>query len=282
MVYIVKTELARVWENTPKEEKVMSAVGLSTVLPDRGQHQHFVIPRAPRKESPPEIINHEFDHTRASLAATGNRAFIMRDTRRGLRMLSSPADPESAAVADQHQTRLSLSKLSGSHSNASEGNLWIIPPNDKGKRRRPERTTAVVEIKLPLQSPIRQVQWWRRPPSPLVSHMRPLWESNAGGDHIMVDLAPPDMKKIPRRAPEEGEEIAEESRHLRRTRGSQVRYAFSRHDRSPVSPPKFDFSSSNSRVQDFVRSLKNRNECSLKNCELWLSFGKFFPFCFDV
>lgn len=219
----------------------MSAIGLSTVLAERGQHQHFVIPRAPRKESPPEIINHEFDHTRASLSASGNSAFVMRDTKRGLRMLSS-TDPESAAVADQHRTRLSLSKLSGSHSNAPEGNLWIIPPNDKGKRRRPERTTAVVKIKLPLQSPFRQVHWWRRPPSPLVSHMRPLWESNAGGDHIIVDLAPPGMKKIPRRAPEEGEEIDEESRQLPRTRGSQVRYAFPKHGRSPVSPPYLDFS----------------------------------------
>lgn len=231
----------------------MSAIGLSTVLAERGQHQHFVIPRSPRKETPPEIIDHEFDHTRASLSATGNRAFVMRDTKRGLRMLSS-ADPESAAVANQHRTRLSISKLSGSRPKAPEGNLWTIPPKYKGKRRMPERTTAAVKIKLPLQSPIRQVQWWRRPPSPLVSHMRPLWESNAGGDHIIVDLGTPGMKKIPRRAPEEGEEMDEESRQLPRTRGSQVRYAFPRHGRTTVSPPNFDFSSSNSRVQNFFET----------------------------
>ncbi|CAM9801790.1 unnamed protein product [Ectocarpus fasciculatus] len=34
--------------------------------------------------------------------------------------------------------------------------------------------------RVPAQSPLLPVDWWRRPPSPLVSHARPLWRSSSG------------------------------------------------------------------------------------------------------
>ncbi len=41
---------------------------------------------------------------------------------------------------------------------------------------------------FPAQSPLRRVEWWRRPPSPLVSHMRPLWKSSSGGSGFDSEL----------------------------------------------------------------------------------------------
>lgn len=41
--------------------------------------------------------------------------------------------------------------------------------------------------RLPLQSPVRKAEWWRRPPSPLAFHMRPLWESSSGSGYVSDD-----------------------------------------------------------------------------------------------
>lgn len=84
-----------------------------------------------------------------------------------------------------------------------EEHLWTVPAP---KRRVVRRRGGGNGIRLPLQSPIRPHQWWRNPPSPLVSHMRPLWESTSGSGYASDDFI---LSSSTSRAPEEGEPSGE-------------------------------------------------------------------------
>ena len=72
-------------------------------------------------------------------------------------------------------------------------------------------------MRLPQQSPVRRAEWWRRPPSPLAAHMRPLWDSQSGSAISGSGDFPEAMKSM---ASGEGEAAAGGDP---RRRGSQVR-----------------------------------------------------------
>lgn len=52
---------------------------------------------------------------------------------------------------------------------------------------RPQRGAPKAAAVLPLPSPMLPTEWWRRPPSPLHWHMRPLWEGASTGAGLMSD-----------------------------------------------------------------------------------------------
>lgn len=85
--------------------------------------------------------------------------------------------------------------------NNPEHHVWSDASRAAGARRRRLQSTALLHqgtpvSVLPLPSPVHALEWWRRPPSPLVWHMRPLWA-----------VASVEGRDSPeRRAPEDGEQ----------------------------------------------------------------------------
>ncbi|CAN0229002.1 unnamed protein product, partial [Ectocarpus sp. 8 AP-2014] len=75
-----------------------------------------------------------------------------------------------------------------SSTTAASGHLWVAGPSHQHQGKRPAAAAEVAAApdtggrptRVPAQSPLLPVDWWCRPPSPLVSHARPLWRSSSG------------------------------------------------------------------------------------------------------
>lgn len=84
--------------------------------------------------------------------------------------------------------------------NNPEHHLWSEASRAAGARRRRCNTALMHQgtamDALPLPSPVRRSEWWRRPPSPLVWYMRPLWAVPFEEERESPE----------RRAPEDGEQ----------------------------------------------------------------------------
>lgn len=82
--------------------------------------------------------------------------------------------------------------------NNPEHHVWSDESRAAGRRRRKHAALLHEGIPvsiLPVPSPMRSLSWWRRPPSPLLCHMRPLWA-----------VPPVEGRESPERgAPEDGE-----------------------------------------------------------------------------
>lgn len=139
--------------------------------------------------SPPEVIQrlNAIPATTGLQHGSSSSSSTLQVTRQGLRLSSSS------------------SKHFGNRSwnSPPEEHLWTVPAP---KRRISRGRGGGNGVRFPLQSPIRPHQWWRNPPSPLVSHMRPLWESASGSGYTSDDFI---LSSSTTRAPEEGEPLGE-------------------------------------------------------------------------
>lgn len=148
-------------------------------------------------DSPPEVVAQQPRLSPpAPVAPPGSHSSALQVTRQGLKM-----SPPSRSTPSPSSSGLSLAKRSWN--NPPEIHLWSVPAQKRKRAGAPGR--GVRGTRLPLQSPVRRAEWWRRPPSPLVSHMRPLWESNSGSEDF--------VESFRERAPEEGEVAAGVRRH---------------------------------------------------------------------
>lgn len=164
-------------------------------------------------EPPPEVVVQQQQlRNSAPLASPGSHSSALKTRREGLKM-SPPSyepatDPTPASSKGIPLSEMSWNNPSGTH-------LWSAPAQARrpaaagGSSRRRRRGVGGGGgggMRLPLQSPVRRLEWWQRPPSPLVSHMRPLWVSSPGPGH---DNKSRDFTAAARiREPEEGEAAA--------------------------------------------------------------------------
>lgn len=124
-------------------------------------------------------------------ASPGSHSSALQVSREGLKL--SPPTSKLPGGDPVHPT---TDILPSSKSPPIETHLWIAPAT---KRKRTSRGAAVpagggVEggrepARIPPQSPVRPVEWWRRAPSPLLVHLRPLWQSSSGGSNSGSDLS---------------------------------------------------------------------------------------------
>lgn len=119
-----------------------------------------------------------------SRAPPGSHSSVLQVSREGLK-LSPPSSTKPGG--DPSLTTDVLKKQA-----PVETHLWIAPAN-KRKRASPGGGTGAggggEPARIPPQSPVRPVEWWRRPPSPLLVHVRPLWQSSSGGSNSGSDLS---------------------------------------------------------------------------------------------
>eukprot|EP00903_Cladosiphon_okamuranus_P022063 g20290.t1 len=120
----------------------------------------------------------------------GSHSSALQVSREGLK-LSPPSKPlgddESVLTTD-----ILPSWKTASSALPAETHLWIAPANKRkrrtflpadcglgGEERGGGGGGGGDPVRIPAQSPVRPVEWWRRPPSPLLVHMRPLWQSSS-------------------------------------------------------------------------------------------------------
>ena len=165
------------------------------------------------KKPQPKQVPGQPPQQQAPIASPGSHGAAMMAPRKGLKM--SPPSSESLTPS---VSKLSLTRRNW-HNNP-EMHLWsAAPAKSKGGPRMTDQGKGGEgggSMRLPQQSPLRRAEWWRRPPSPLAAHMRPLWDSGSAISSGSGDF-PAAMKSM---ASGEGEAAAGGDT---RRGGSQVR-----------------------------------------------------------
>ena len=167
--------------------------------------------KAQPKQQPQQQFQPPPQQQQAPIASPGSHGAAMQAPRQSLKM--SP--PSSNKSLTPSVPGLSLSKRSWH--NHPEMHLWGTSDRGKGGPGAAEREGDGGAMRLPQQSPVRRAEWWRRPPSPLAAHMRPLWDSQSGSAISGSGDFPEAMKSM---ASGEGEAAAGGDT---RRGGSQVR-----------------------------------------------------------
>eukprot|EP00904_Undaria_pinnatifida_P012045 jgi/Undpi1/7971/HiC_scaffold_24.g10443.m1 len=128
------------------------------------------------KKPQPKQVPGQPPQQQAPIASPGSHGAAMMAPRKGLKM--SPPSSESLTPS---VSKLSLTRRNW-HNNP-EMHLWsAAPAKSKGGPRMTDQGKGGGgggSMRLPQQSPLRRAEWWRRPPSPLAAHMRPLWDSGS-------------------------------------------------------------------------------------------------------
>lgn len=136
------------------------------------------------------------------LAPPGSRSSALQVSRAGLKL-----SPPSATAATKRLVGASADGNAGAKQigakqppiqSTTDIHLWSVPTIQRNNNRKSPSAAAgggaaaaaaaaadegggggkgCGLVRVPAQSPLRRVEWFLRPPSPLVSHMRPLWES---------------------------------------------------------------------------------------------------------
>lgn len=97
-------------------------------------------------------------------------------TRRKAQRLRAPAHD---GANRRSNSKANKSSTSGAMPTAGDGTLGeqsLSYPPGMHLWTQPQRRAPTVSAFLPLPSPMFPTEWWRRPPSPIHWHMRPLWK----------------------------------------------------------------------------------------------------------
>lgn len=111
-------------------------------------------------------------------ALPGSHSSALQVSREGLKL--SPPSKQLGEDSNPMTDILPASKAAA----PAETHLWIAPANKRKRRTSPVRNglgggAGSDPTRIPPQSPVRPMEWWRRPPSPLLVHVRPLWQSSS-------------------------------------------------------------------------------------------------------